>query len=64
MKKALLPLLFAVLAACGYKGDLYLPKEGDNNRFGVFQIGIPETASAPQPEQPQNTPKSHEHSAQ
>ncbi|RQK03872.1 prokaryotic lipo-attachment site family protein [Neisseria meningitidis] len=23
-----------LLSACGYKGDLYLPKEGDKARFG------------------------------
>lgn len=37
-------LLFAaaamLLAGCGYKGDLYLPKEGDDARFGVIQTGI------------------------
>lgn len=28
------------LSACGYKGDLYLPKENDKNQFGVIQTGI------------------------
>ena len=33
--------LFALsLAACGFKGDLYLPKENDKNKFGVIQTGI------------------------
>lgn len=26
-----------LLSACGYKGDLYLPKEGDTARFGAIQ---------------------------
>nr|WP_306807999.1 lipoprotein [Neisseria meningitidis] len=29
-----------LLSACGYKGDLYLPKEGDKARFGVIQTGF------------------------
>ena len=29
-----------LLSACGYKGDLYLPKEGDKVRFGVVQTGL------------------------
>ena len=33
--------LFALsLAACGFKGDLYLPKENDKNKFGAIQTGI------------------------
>lgn len=32
--------LLPLLAACGYKGDLYLPKENDDARFGVIQTGI------------------------
>ncbi|MDO4998466.1 MAG: lipoprotein [Neisseria sp.] len=28
------------LSACGYKGDLYLPKDGDKARFGVIQTGL------------------------
>ncbi|HFC8537280.1 TPA: lipoprotein, partial [Neisseria bacilliformis] len=27
------------LAACGYKGDLYLPKEQDKAGFGAVQTG-------------------------
>lgn len=42
-----------LLAACGYKGDLYLPKEGDKAKFGVIQTGLgisaPAAASEPQP---------------
>ena len=30
-----------LLSACGYKGDLYLPKENDKARFGVIQTGLP-----------------------
>ena len=29
-----------LFSACGYKGDLYLPKEGDKARFGVIQTGL------------------------
>ena len=29
-----------LLSACGYKGDLYLPKEGDKERFGVVQTSL------------------------
>ncbi|HFC3212763.1 TPA: lipoprotein [Neisseria gonorrhoeae] len=29
-----------LLSACGYKGGLYLPKEGDTARFGVIQTGL------------------------
>ena len=29
-----------LLSACGYKGDLYLPKEGDKARFGIIQTGL------------------------
>lgn len=29
-----------LLSACSYKGDLYLPKEGDKARFGVIQTGL------------------------
>lgn len=28
------------LAACGFKGDLYLPKPGDDNHFGPIQTGL------------------------
>lgn len=28
------------LAGCGFKGDLYLPKENDPASFGAIQTGI------------------------
>ncbi|MFV2030405.1 LPS translocon maturation chaperone LptM [Neisseria sp. S1] len=41
-----------LLSACGYKGDLYLPKEDDKARFGVIQTGLQFQAKEPttQPE--------------
>lgn len=35
-------ILLATLlqAACGFKGDLYRPKAGDNASFGAVQTGI------------------------
>lgn len=37
-----------LLSVCGYKGDLYLPKEGDKARFGVIQTGLKfDTAKEP-----------------
>lgn len=53
MHKILLLSSILTVAACGFKGDLYLPKENDNARFGVIQTGIdfsrptPRTASEP-----------------
>lgn len=54
MMKSTVFLLAAafVLSGCGFKGDLYLPKEGDNARFGVIQTGIGLDNSAPVPQQP------------
>jgi predicted small lipoprotein YifL len=54
--KKLLPLATALLftlTACGYKGDLYLPREGDKAKFGPLQTGLPLPARQPitQPEQ-------------
>ena len=46
----LLTALF--LAACGYKGDLYLPKQDDKAQFGAVQTGLQF-----QPVQPQNQPR-------
>lgn len=45
-------LMAVLLSACGYKGDLYLPKEGDKARFGVIQTGLQLQSSHPisQPE--------------
>lgn len=59
MNKHLLPLTLAAcfLSACGFKGDLYLPKEGDKARFGVIQTGLglqptaaPTTTPSPTPQ--------------
>lgn len=40
------------ITACGYKGDLYMPRENDKARFGVIQTGIdfrkPDAANKPQ----------------
>lgn len=33
-------LLFTTLSACGFKGDLYLPKDDDNAKFSPIQTGI------------------------
>ncbi|MCP2040960.1 putative small lipoprotein YifL [Neisseria sp. HSC-16F19] len=30
----------ALLAACGYKGDLYLPQKDDKAQFGPVQTGL------------------------
>ncbi|QEY23422.1 LPS translocon maturation chaperone LptM [Neisseria animalis] len=30
-----------LLSACGFKGDLYLPKENDKAKFGIIQTGLP-----------------------
>ncbi|UOP06577.1 LPS translocon maturation chaperone LptM [Alysiella crassa] len=40
MKKFILLSSLCILSACGYKGDLYLPKEDDKNQFGVIQTGL------------------------
>lgn len=42
-----------ILSGCGYKGDLYLPKEDDKARFGVIQTGLQFEPKEPtiQPEQ-------------
>lgn len=50
-------ILFALsLAACGFKGDLYLPKENDKNKFGVIQTGIDFRRSASEPAAPAANP--------
>ena len=57
--KKLLPLATALLftlTACGYKGDLYLPKQDDKAQFGVVQTGL-QTGLPNQPVQPQNQPR-------
>ncbi|WP_274585305.1 lipoprotein [Neisseria leonii] len=56
---ALLPAAALLLSACGYKGDLYLPREGDKARFGVIQTGLPlpgRTPAAPPASHP-STPE-------
>lgn len=40
MKITLYTLTIFMLSACGYKGNLYLPKENDDARFGVIQTSI------------------------
>lgn len=41
MKKLCILAVFPLLlAACGYKGDLYLPKEDDKAKFGPVQTGL------------------------
>lgn len=40
MKNIAYLLLSLQLVACGFKGDLYLPKENDDAKFGVIQTGI------------------------
>lgn len=45
----LITISLALLNACGYKGDLYLPREDDKARFGAVQTGL-----YPSPVQPQN----------
>ena len=50
-------ILFTLtLAACGFKGDLYLPKENDKNKFGVIQTGIDFRRSASEPAAPAANP--------
>ena len=59
MMRTLLPALAAalLLSACGYKGDLYLPREGDKNKFGPVQTGLtkPEFKKRPAIKQPEKT---------
>ena len=50
-------ILFTLtLTACGFKGDLYLPKENDKNKFGVIQTGIDFRRSASEPAAPAANP--------
>lgn len=53
MKKYYSLIALFALTACGYKGDLYLPKPDDKNQFGVIQTGLeltpPVAASQPKP---------------
>ncbi|ENX2056869.1 lipoprotein [Neisseria gonorrhoeae] len=41
-----------LLSACGYKGGLYLPKEGDTARFGAIQTGAASRQTAIRPTNP------------
>ena len=51
-----LTLFTLTLAACGFKGDLYLPKENDKNKFGVIQTGIDFRRDASEPAAPAANP--------
>ena len=51
-----LTLFTLTLAACGFKGDLYLPKENDKNKFGVIQTGIDFRRDASEPAAPAADP--------
>ena len=42
-----------LLAGCGYKGDLYLPKKDDKARFGVIQTGLQFTPKEPTTQSPE-----------
>lgn len=51
-----LTLFTLTLAACGFKGDLYLPQENDKNKFGVIQTGIDFRRDASEPAAPAANP--------
>ena len=51
-----LTLFTLSLAACGFKGDLYLPKENDKNKFGAIQTGIDFRRDASEPAAPAADP--------
>jgi len=51
-----LTLFTLTLAACGFKGDLYLPKENDKNKFGAIQTGIDFRRDASEPAAPAADP--------
>ncbi|SAY51734.1 putative lipoprotein [Neisseria weaveri] len=42
----------SILGGCGYKGDLYLPKENDKARFGVIQTGLQFESKEPTSQEP------------
>ena len=52
----MLPLL---LAACGYKGDLYLPREGDKNKTGLSKPEFKKRPAIKQPEKTASEPATH-----
>lgn len=56
MPKLPLALTLFTLAACGFKGDLYLPKENDKNKFGAIQTGIDFRRDASEPAAPAADP--------
>ena len=39
-----------LLRACGYNGDVYLPKESDRARFAPVQTGLQFSPIAPMPD--------------
>lgn len=49
MNKYSLLIVAILLTACGYKGDLYLPKPNDNQPFGIIQTGLTQPAATSQP---------------
>lgn len=52
MNKIYLLISILITSACGFKGDLYLPKENDKNQFGVIQTELdftPNQSIQPQP---------------
>ena len=51
-----LTLFTLALTACDFKGELYLPKENDKNKFGVIQTGIDFRRSASEPAAPAADP--------
>ncbi len=52
MKKLLsLAVALCILSACGYKGDLYLPKENDKATFGPVQTGLQFQSKEPSTQQ-------------
>ncbi|OAM34859.1 hypothetical protein A7Q01_05360 [Eikenella sp. NML96-A-049] len=59
MMRTLFPALAAalLLSSCGYKSDLYLPKESDRARFAPVQTGLQFSPIAPMPDvEPQPLP--------
>lgn len=50
MKKLFMLASLFALAACGFKGDLYLPKENDKNQFGIIQTGLEFQSEQPETE--------------
>ena len=52
MMRTLFPALATalLLSACGYKGDLYRPKNRDRARFAPVQTGLQFSPIAPMPD--------------